>query len=65
MNIWRVLFLSLLFLLVAYPAYAYIDPGMGSMLIQAIVAVLVAGGIFWRNILYMFKKLFKKGKRKI
>lgn len=43
------------------PVYAYIDPGTGSMIIQAIAAaVLTAGamaGVFWRSIKNFFMSL--------
>jgi len=46
------------------PAYAYIDPGTGSMIVQAIAAaVLTAGamaGVFWRAIKNFF---VNRGKR--
>jgi len=32
---------------------AYIDPGVGSMLVQVIVAAIVTGGVFARRILWM------------
>jgi DUF1365 family protein len=36
------------------PAYAYIDPGTGSMMIQAVIAGIAAAsvsiGIFWKRI---------------
>lgn len=49
-------------LLMPLDAYAYIDPGTGSMLLQAIIAI-VAGALviiktYWQHI----KKLFTKGK---
>ena len=47
----------------ASKAEAYLDPGTGSIIIQAIVAALVAGGVFWRNILSFFKRIFKKEKK--
>ena len=42
--------------------YAYIDPGTGSMVVQAILAVVAAVsvsiGIFWRRVQLIFKRLF-------
>jgi hypothetical protein len=32
-----------------HPVFAYIDPGSGSLLIQAFIAMLVAVPIFFRN----------------
>ena len=47
-----------LFVVSTKPAYAYIDPGTGSMIVQAIAAaVLTAGamaGVFWRAIKNFF-----------
>jgi hypothetical protein len=53
------------FLLIPKPAFAYLDPGSGSYLIQIIIASVAGGGVLvktqWRNI----KKIFtKKGKSK-
>jgi hypothetical protein len=49
----------------ASPAHAYLDPGTGSMIIQAIAAaVLTAGamlGVFWRSVKNF---LLKFGRRK-
>lgn len=48
----------------SYPqdAYAYLDPGTGSYLIQMLLAALLGGlfaiKIFWRRIIDFFKKLF-------
>lgn len=43
----------------ATPSYAYLDPGTASIVLQSIVAALVAGtatvGIYWSR----FKSLFK------
>ena len=43
-------------------AYAYIDPGTGSMIVQAIIAALVAigasVGIFWNRVRSLFGRLF-------
>ncbi len=48
-------------LLPVMSAFAYVDPGTGSMVVQAIIAVLVGGaafiGAFWR-------KLFRKRRDK-
>ena len=60
----KIFCLAVISLLLAAPkAEAYLDPGVSSMIIQAFVAVVVAGGVFWRNILLFFKKIFKKGKK--
>lgn len=50
-----VLAMSMLF---TNSAYAYIDPGTGSMIVQAIIAALVAIGaslgIFWHRVRSLF-----------
>lgn len=44
-------------------ALAYLDPGTGSMMLQALIAGFVAigvtGGIYWRR----FKKFFTRNKK--
>ena len=54
-----ILLLSLLFQLVIpiSTVQAYFDPGTGSMLFQALVAVLATGGGFYRRILDFFRKI--------
>ena len=32
---------------------AYIDPAIGSMILQAVAAVVLAGGLFFRRIFYV------------
>ena len=59
----KILCLTMLSLLLATTkAEAYIDLGTGSMIVQAILAVLAFAGIFWRNVLSFFKRFFKKEK---
>ena len=45
-------------------AYAYLDPGTGSIILQALIAAtaLVGSylGFYWRKVKDFFKKLFKK-----
>jgi hypothetical protein len=50
---WKIL--AAMFLLVPLAsAFAYVDPGTGSMIIQVVIAVLVGGaafiGAFWRKL---------------
>ena len=49
------------------PAYAYLDPGTGSMMVQAVLAVIaavsVSVGIFWNRIKIIFGRIFG-GKQK-
>ncbi len=53
-----VLAMSMLF---TNSAYAYIDPGTGSMIVQALIAALVAIGaslgIFWSRVRSLFGRL--------
>ena len=45
-------------------SYAYIDPGTGSMLVQAVLAAIVAVsvsiGIFWHRIRSFLDRLFNR-----
>ncbi len=55
---------SLFFALVSQPAFAYIDPGTGSMVLQLVVAG-VLGALFtiktwWRHLTDMTKRFFGK-----
>ena len=40
--------------------FLYIDPGSGSMLIQMLIGVAVAIGVFFRRIKYVLLQFFKK-----
>jgi len=40
--------------------FLYIDPGSGSMIIQMLIGICVAIGIFFRNIKYLLLHLFKR-----
>ncbi len=41
-------------------AHAYLDPGTGSILLQALAAAVLAAGVFWRRIIAFVKDVFKK-----
>ena len=47
-------------------SYAYIDPGTGSMLVQAVLAAVavasVSIGIFWRRIRSFLDRLFNRNR---
>jgi hypothetical protein len=47
-------------------AYAYLDPGTGSYILQLITATLFMGlfavKLFWNNVKIFFKNLFSRGK---
>ncbi len=52
------LVLALAIMLISAPAFAYIDPGTGSFLVQGIIAAVigagVAGKLFWHKIKAVF-----------
>ena len=54
-----------LFLFSEESAYAYIDPGTGSMILQAVLAAIVGSAvaikIFWRKIKSLCLRLVGKG----
>ncbi|MBN1688981.1 MAG: hypothetical protein JW893_07760 [Candidatus Omnitrophica bacterium] len=54
--------------LVQAKAFAYLDPGSGSYLIQIILAGLLAASFtikaFWKNVKDFFRNLLSKGKPK-
>ena len=43
--------------------YLYIDPGSGSMIIQLLIGVGVAFGVFFRSIKYFLLNLFRRKKK--
>jgi len=53
-SISRVLAMTVALMLVAAPAFAYIDPGTGSFLVQGIIAAVigigVTGKLYWSKI---------------
>ncbi|MFH1731442.1 MAG: hypothetical protein ABIF82_07310 [Planctomycetota bacterium] len=60
-------FVVLLALVLCRPAYAYLDPGTGSFVIQILIAGLVAGGfafkIFWKRLVIFVSGLFSKASK--
>jgi hypothetical protein len=54
----RLIVVALLALLLSSPAYAYLDPGTGSMLVQGLIAALAvvsaAVATFWTRIRQLF-----------
>lgn len=40
--------------------FAYLDPGSGSLFIQAILGLVLAGGLFFRRITHRVSQLFHK-----
>lgn len=55
-------FLYFFILITFFPinAYAYLDPGTGGLIIQALIASLVGIGVFFKKIKNKFLRLFKK-----
>ena len=55
----RIAFLLVASLAVASPAYAYLDPGTGSMLLSAVIGVAAAVGLavkmFWYRLIGLFR----------
>ena len=61
-----VIFLS--FFILTTKAHAYLDPGTGSIILQAIVGAFAAFFtsiyIFWARVKNFYKKIFKKIKKR-
>ena len=61
-----IIFLS--FFILTTKAHAYLDPGTGSIILQAIVAAFAAFFtsiyIFWAKVKNFYKKIFKKIKKR-
>tara|TARA_B110000438_G_C15785584_1_gene638299 strand:- start:282 stop:491 length:210 start_codon:yes stop_codon:yes gene_type:complete len=62
------IFVILLYLLISKEAFAYLDPGTGSFILQSIIGGLAAAGafisIYWSKLKDIFKKLLNSSKRK-
>lgn len=56
----KLYFITFLFVFLPLPAYAYIDPGTGSMILQVLVAGLVACMVFIQGIRVKIVALFRK-----
>jgi hypothetical protein len=54
--------IALLLSLSPTAAFAYFDPGTGSLLIQALVGGMAAVVVFWGNVKAYARTLFTKGK---
>lgn len=48
--------------LAAAPAWAYIDPGTGSMLVQSALALIAVVLVAWRSAWYKVKSFFSRRK---
>ena len=49
------------------PLDAYLDPGTGSIILQAVIGVAVGGlfavGLFWSRVKTFFRNLFSRGEK--
>lgn len=54
--------LTLLFSLTVTPAYAYLDPGTGSMVVSIIIAIVATGIYMSKDFFYSLKNRKKKKK---
>ncbi len=57
MLVMRLVLVSMLLLVPLASAFAYVDPGTGSMIIQVVIAAVVGGAAFLG---VFFRKLFRK-----
>ena len=59
-----ILFLFLFFVIQINNSYAYLDPGTGSFILQAIIGFIAAGlatvTLYWKKFKNFITKLFKK-----
>jgi hypothetical protein len=57
---------SFILLVFSQPAYAYLDPGSGSYLIQIAIASFLGGlyllKVFWSKIKLLFANIFTRGR---
>lgn len=68
LNIKPILLTSAIYFLMNNHAHAYLDPGTGSIILQAIAAALAATAAttsyYWDKVKNLYNKLFKKKKLK-
>ena len=60
----KLYFVISIYLFLTSNAYAYLDPGTGSIILSAIVAGLVTIKTYWQLIIKKVKKLFSKNENK-
>ena len=62
----KIILCAISILLINSNAYAYLDPGTGSIIIQALLGILAAGvttvSIYWTKFKSIISKLFNKKK---
>ena len=58
---------ALFFFTLPETSNAYLDPGTGSIILQAVIGVAVGGlfavGLFWSRVKTFFKNLFSRGEK--
>jgi hypothetical protein len=59
----RVVLLLAALLSIATPAYAYLDPGTGSMILSAVIGVAAAVGLALKMFWYRVLSVFRGGRR--
>ncbi len=69
MNYKKLLYYIIATILFSSPAYAYLDPGTGSMILNLIVGAaagaITFASVFWQKIKNFFRKILKKDTKKI
>jgi hypothetical protein len=51
---------TLIMISIAEPAYAYLDPATGSIMIQAVLGAVAGGTLFFRTQIFRLKSLFTR-----
>jgi hypothetical protein len=59
-HITRLIYLFLLFLCIARPTFAYLDPGTGSYVFQLVIAGLLGSTFFLKSIIKKIRSKFGK-----
>ena len=57
------LFIICVVALTIQPAYAYLDPGTGSMVVQILIAMFATVAVFFKSIWVSIKNLFVRGEK--
>ena len=61
----KIILTTIIYFILTKNAYAYLDPGTGSIILSAIIAVLATIKHYWNLIKNFFKqKIFKEKKNK-
>ena len=60
----KIILILIVYFFLIVNAFAYLDPGTGSIILQAIIGFVAAVGatvsIYWQKFKSFFKKIFKK-----